>query len=222
MAKLLLLNNIKVFTEKSPAMNAIVITVKVRFGVKNENGTTDAFGDFSIVFRRHYTEELTYSFDAEALASIVATDAVESIRREYKLHGPKDVDWNPVLDQSIGGFVKKSINPQTDGKLANGTISGGFIKPAGSIAGYMGTGNSESAKLQKLAQSLPGKGVTIEYCPANKACPSMFRHGGKDVLRTVIHLNDFHKWNRHQIADWADGLHDEGIADLSFTEATDD
>lgn len=61
--------------------------------------------------------------------------------------------------------------------------------------------------IEKLARNLPG----VQEMVKSPCCGTT-----DSLLRTVIHLNDFHKWTREKIADWLDLLAERDGIDLTF------
>lgn len=72
-----------------------------------------------------------------------------------------------------------------------------------------------SRAIAQETKKLPG----MDY---ETACPGVPVPFGEDCNKReslwslVQHLNDTHKWTRERIADWLDGLHDEGLVNLEF------
>jgi hypothetical protein len=73
-----------------------------------------------------------------------------------------------------------------------------------------------SAELAHKSESLPGADL-ITQCPIPDPWKRCDRR--RSLHKIVIHLNDTHKWTRDQIADWLDGLYDQGMTDLAFKES---
>ena len=70
---------------------------------------------------------------------------------------------------------------------------------------------------------LPGAGMRMPYRCIYDDC-GMGSFSSKNirtptVASVVMHLNDYHKLSREQIADWLDKLHDDELVDLTFKEA---
>ena len=79
-------------------------------------------------------------------------------------------------------------------------------------AAYLGVAN----ELQSEAQGLPGvMNTSVKYPCDPDDCVRQVRQGV--IYNIIMHLNDYHKWTREQIADWLDSVHDpENGVDLAF------
>lgn len=72
---------------------------------------------------------------------------------------------------------------------------------------YSHTLTRERQQLETESQTLPGMAAMV-------SCPVCFTH--TTLRRTIICLNDNHRWTREQIADWLDEEHDKGNIDIEF------
>lgn len=85
----------------------------------------------------------------------------------------------------------------------------------GSVAQVVGLLRDVDCKygviIDNLRKMYPIMNNNDRYCPNN--CPSPYK---RDVLYTIFHLNDVHKWTREKIADWIEGIEKkEGIKNES-------
>lgn len=72
-------------------------------------------------------------------------------------------------------------------------------------------------ELDRRSTRLPGMKEQVT-CPEN--CESyLFGVRKTDLRSVIIHVNDRHRWDRHKLADWLDGLYDKGMESLAFKEA---
>lgn len=81
---------------------------------------------------------------------------------------------------------------------------------------------NQGTLLSKKSQDLPGVSNVVQDCP-EVSCKHVYDFKGKStsVMDMVMHLNDYHRWTREQIADWIDELAEQGM-DFDFKDESDD
>ena len=218
MSKRLIVQKVAAYYETLPHKGATRIDISVSFAVV-DNGDIVPFTGTKIGVSRIYTDEFfAYGVEEIILASIAA-DTVIAVRHEMIKHQSLYELWDYLFEESVFTYVTEALTPKVVGTMASGSTYSvcnhnfNFHKPAPAVGGA-------SSELSRLSESLPGKGFKVSKCPADNDCPATYMQGN-DLLKVVIHLNDYHKWGRDQIADWADKLHDDGVVDLSFRSEDD-
>lgn len=78
---------------------------------------------------------------------------------------------------------------------------------------YGGPVDPLAHEMAEATKQLPGMDQEV-YCPAN--CIFEWASIKHSLKNTIIHVNDFHRWSRDDIADWLDELADLGEIDIDF------
>jgi hypothetical protein len=72
------------------------------------------------------------------------------------------------------------------------------------------------SEFSKHSKQLPGVQALVE-CPV-KDCRQERQLRKSSLWGLIQHVNDYHKWDRNQMADWLDKLYDDGVVDIAFKE----
>lgn len=76
------------------------------------------------------------------------------------------------------------------------------------MKGSKATWEEDQAMRKTLLRTFPALGRIMRECPARTSPldPNSPCAGWDDLIERLIHLNDFHHWTRHQVADWLDSV----------------
>lgn len=214
MSKKLILLSSEVQCETTSYKYAVRVITLIKFAIV-ENGNIKPFSEVKIAVRRIYGDSFfdLLPVDAvEATLATVARDIVLDVKHEVSQRDVYFELWDYMFEESLFNAMLKALTPKTLGMMGSTNLNYSLsaCKPLPAATGV-------KAELSALAQRLPGRGFKIQRCPADDNCPATYI-SQSDLLSVVIHLNDFHKWDRDKVADWADKLHDDGVVDLSFKE----
>jgi hypothetical protein len=164
----------------------------------------------------------SYSLVEDALKGSVFNTDLEP----YEISVPPPRNKNIYsVDTTVPNKKPSLFEPNEPKKLEDfiGDIVEGFNPPA-----YMGIDWSFdlsktilysvgvdliSYEMEQAARELPGMNQQV-YCPVS--CDVSWTLVTSSLKSTIIHLNDYHRWSRDDIADWLDELADAGIIDIDF------
>lgn len=174
-----------------------------------------AKGDPSLdIIKMHAAPNAIFQYDANAMPEPIATFNVPIRRIKVMLPMVNLVD-NPVVEvvKTLKDTIKELYPDEfTEASTVWQTIHHRVYSTVYPNSGALGTKPGIPYVSDVLAdESLKLPGVRARICCP--VCPKV------DILwKTVQHVNDFHKWDRHRIADWLDKLYDDGVVDLAFKE----
>ena len=169
----------------------------------------------SIEFRYRYNEQFML-FEVEAIAKSDSTPWTYGARGVID----KEEAWN---SQKLLDFIFYEIKRVSGQEFVDDlNISNIFEKNAAMQIFAQKMFVQSDFNFEEYANMLPdAQKIICLDCPGKNSIPSSLCDStatGSKLMHYVIHLNDYHKWSRDQIADWLDKLHDDGVIDIAFKE----
>lgn len=177
---------------------------------------TVAYKNMQATTKQAVSNEMEASVDPALLAVHVLERLVKDIGEHLHLTASQ---MHKLYDECMYQFAPKNTNTTSYTSYVHAHYvfdvdSESFTEQVKSTYAQFKANNDNSIIVK--SRELPG---VDSYVPPGCDCSFVYSdiHPNKVHLwKHIQHLNDQHRWSREKIADWLDGLADEGIINIDF------